>query len=469
MDSVETIKEIKKGNKSSLSRLNQFIDKINKNEDQINAFITLNIDEAREKAKKIDQKIRNGEEVGKLAGMPVAIKDSILTKDIKTTCGSQMLADFNPQYNATVINKIKKEDGIVLGKTNCDEFCMGTSTETSYFGPTKNPIDKKNVPGGSSGGSAAAVKYGATNFSLGSDTGGSVRCPAAFCGSIGLKPTYGAVSRYGLIAYASSLDQIGPITDSVKEAAYLFDIISGKDEKDSTSIDYPENKTSTSFSIDLDNKTVGVPEEFFGEGVEEDVKSETKKSIKKLEDRGANIESVNIESMEYALPAYYIIAMGEASSNLARFDGIRYGFNSSEKKGWEEVFSMNRGKAFGEEVKRRIMLGSYALSAGYYEKYYQKALKIRTLLKRDFEKALKKTDFLVSPTMPFRPFELGEKIEDPLSLYLADILTVPVNMVGFPAISVPSEEEDIGVQIIGEPFSESKLLATANVLEEENQ
>lgn len=469
MNTVEAIKEIKKGNLSTLSYLEKFLDNIKEKEDELNAFITLNEEKAREKAKRVDEKIENGKEVGALAGVPVAIKDSIITKNLRTTCGSKMLSDFIPPYDADVVEKIRKEDGIIIGKTNCDEFCMGTSTETSYFGPTHNPLDKQKVPGGSSGGSAAAVKYRGTPLSLGSDTGGSVRCPAAFCGAVGLKPTYGAVSRYGLIAYASSLDQIGPITDSVEDAAYFFDLIKNGSKSDSTSVDYPKKDGFNSLDIDLSEKTLGVPQEFFGEGVDEEVRKEVKRSIGILEDRGASLESVEIPSMEYALPAYYLIAMGEASSNLARFDGVRYGHTQDKSENWEGFYSEIRKEGFGEEVKRRIMLGTYALSAGYYEKYYQKALKVRTLLKKDFKKALDKVDLLVSPTMPFKPFDLGEKIDDPLSLYFSDILTVPINMVGLPALSVPSRKEQIGVQIIGEPFSESKILATGKILEEVNK
>ncbi|PTD93976.1 Asp-tRNA(Asn)/Glu-tRNA(Gln) amidotransferase GatCAB subunit A [archaeon SCG-AAA382B04] len=469
MNHIESILKIKKGELSSLEYLEKFIDQINKKEDEINAFITLNEEKAREKAKEIDKKINNGKEVGKLAGTPIAIKDSIITKNLRTTCGSQMLKDFSPQYDADVIKKIKKEDGIIIGKTNCDEFCMGTSTETSYFGPTHNPIDHEKVPGGSSGGSAAAIKYGASPFSLGSDTGGSVRCPASFCGTVGLKPTYGSISRYGLIAYASSLDQIGTITNTIEESAYLFDVIKGKTKNDSTSLKYPDRDVYEELDTDISQKTIGVPQEFFGEGVDQEVNEEVKKSIKDLEDQGAKIKSVNIPSMEYALAAYYLVAIGEASSNLARFDGVRYGHYSNKNKDWEDYFSEVRREGFGKEVKRRIMLGTYALSAGYYEKYYQKALKIRTLLKNDFERALNESDLLVAPTMPFKPFELGEKIEDPLSLYFADILTVPINMVGLPALSVPSKEEDIGIQIIGEPFSEGEILSTGKIIEEENQ
>lgn len=432
-------------------------------ESKLNAFITVAGEEALARAREIDSE---GHE-GPLAGIPVAIKDNISTKGIRTTCASKILTGYIPPYDAHVIERLKEAGAIIIGKTNMDEFAMGTSTETSFYGATKNPWDMDRVPGGSSGGSAAAVAGGEVPLALGSDTGGSVRCPASFCGVVGLKPTYGVISRYGLIAYANSLEQIGPFATSVRDVATLFDVIAGYDARDSTSVKRDVNYSSA-LKNDVRGLKIGVPEEYFGEGTDEKVEKAVRDAIHKLEDLGASLTDIKMPHTKYALAAYYIIAMSEASSNLARFDGMRYGFRT-EDSDWHTTFSQVRAAGFGDEVKRRILLGTYALSAGYHDKYYLKALKVRTLIKQDFERAFRDVDVLITPTMPYPAFRLGEKIGDPLSLYLADVDTVPINLAGVPSISVPcgfSEGLPIGMQIIGEHFDEATILRAAYTFEE---
>ena len=401
--------------------------------------------------------------------MAIAIKDNICTLNLRTTCASRMLENFIPPYDATVVERLKREDAIIIGKTNMDEFAMGSTTETSYFGPTRNPWDLTKVPGGSSGGSAAALIADETTLALGSDTGGSIRCPASYCSVIGLKPTYGLVSRYGLIAYANSLEQIGPLAKSTADCALLLSVIGGYDPRDSTSVNIPLGDFSQELTDDLKGLRVGLPREFFGEGVEEAVKRHVWSAIHLLESLGATYEEVSLPSLEYALAAYYIIAMAEASSNLARYDGLRYGYRvEHDDADWSRIYARNRRIGFGAEVRRRIMLGTYALSAGYYEQYYLKALKIRTLIRREFEEALKRFDVLVGPTMPLPPFNIGEKIGDPLTLYMCDVLTVPANLTGYPAISVPCGFEGnlpIGLQAITKPFNEDLLLKISFALE----
>jgi len=436
---------------------------------QINAYITVRGKEAVNKARTIDKRVLKGENVGMLAGVAVAVKDNMCTKGIRTTCASKMLENFVPPYDATVIRKIRREGAIIIGKTNMDEFAMGTSTETSHFGPTHNPWDLARVPGGSSGGSASALKAEETTLALGSDTGGSVRCPASYCGVVGLKPTYGLVSRYGLIAYANSLEQIGPMARDVYDCAMLLNVISGYDPMDSTSASLP-GKDYTAYVIDdVKGFRIGVPTQFFGEGTDEGVKKCVWDSIHKFEDLGASYDDVSISSLEFSLAAYYIIAMSEASSNLARYDGLRYGYRiSKDGSEWSKVYSENRRFGFGPEVRRRIILGTYSLSAGYYNRYYLKALKIRTLIRREFEEALEKFDVLMGPTMPIPPFKIGEKIQNPLALYMCDVLTVPANLIGYPAISIPcgfSNGLPIGLQIIGKPFDERTVLRAAYTFE----
>jgi aspartyl-tRNA(Asn)/glutamyl-tRNA(Gln) amidotransferase subunit A len=430
---------------------------------KLNAYITVAKESALSRAREIDSKGNDGP----LAGIPVAIKDNISTKGILTTCASKILTGYIPPYDAHVIERLKEAGAVIIGKTNMDEFAMGTSTETSFYGSTKNPWDTGRVPGGSSGGSAAAVAGGEAPLALGSDTGGSVRCPASFCGIVGLKPTYGVISRYGLIAYANSLEQIGPFATNVRDAAALFDVIAGYDVRDSTSVDR-EAKYSSALENDVSRLKIGVPEEYFGEGTDEKVEQAVWDAIHKLEDLGASRTEVRMPHTKYALAAYYIIAMSEASSNLARFDGMRYGLRT-EDSDWHTTFSQVRAAGFGDEVKRRIILGTYALSAGYHDKYYLKALGVRTLIKQDFEQAFKNVDVLIAPTMPYPAFKLGEKIGDPLSLYLADVDTVPINLAGVPSISVPcgfSEGMPIGMQIIGKHFDEATILRAAYTFEE---
>lgn len=467
---IEVVEGIKNGSLSCEDLLSNIYERIERS--KLNCYITLNKDAALEKAVEVDKR-RNEGEYGqkKLLGVPIAIKDSITTKGIQTTCASYILTGYVPPYDAKVIEALKEEGAIIIGKTNMDEFCMGTSTETSYYGPTRNPHDLSRVPGGSSGGSAAAVAAGEAIIALGSDTGGSIRCPASFCGIVGLKPTYGFVSRYGLIAYANSLEQIGPMASTVTDAALLLEVISAKDERDSTQVKL-DNNASTNYrcswlndgrSDTIRGMKIGVPKEFI-EGVSPEVGKAVWDSVHKFEELGATYEEISMRNLKYALASYYLLAMSEASSNLARFDGLRYGLRSGKDEDWHSTFSRIRAEGFGEEVKRRIILGTYALSAGYYGKYYLKALKVRTLIKNEFEDALKTHDILAMPTMPFVAFELGERIKDPLSLYLADVNTVSVNLAGVPSISIPcgsSNELPIGLQLVGKYFDEDVILKAA--------
>ena len=469
LTAIEVSEKIRSGDLSAEEYLYSILERIKHVEGEIHAFVTVVEENALETAREIDRKVKRGEDLGSLAGVVVAVKDNICTRGIRTTCSSRMLENFVPPYDATVIERLKAADAIIIGKTNMDEFAMGSTTETSYFGVTRNPWNLNKVPGGSSGGSAAAVIAEETTVALGSDTGGSIRCPASYCSVVGLKPTYGLVSRYGLISYANSLEQIGPLTRSVEDCALLLSVISGHDSRDSTSVDLPAKDYLKNLD-DMRDIKIGLPHEFFGEGVEDDVKDAVLKAIGKLEDLGASCLEISLPMMKYALAAYYIIAMSEASSNLARYDGLRYGYRDENARGsFDEVFSKNRREGFGAEVRRRIILGTYALSAGYFEQYYIKALKIRTLIRRDFEKALKDVDVIVGPTMPLLPFNIGEKIDDPLKLYMCDILTVPANLTGCPAISIPCGFKNglpVGMQIIGRPFDEDTILKVAYAFEQ---
>ncbi len=470
LTATEASRQIKSQELTSEEYLLSIFDRINETEDKVHAFVTLMKDQALEKAKEIDKRVKKQEKIGLLAGIPVALKDVICTRGIHTTCSSRMLRDYVPPYDATVVEKLVNEGAVVIGKTNMDEYAMGTTTETSFYGPTRNPWNPKKVPGGSSGGSAAAVIVEDAPLALGSDTGGSIRCPASYCSVVGLKPTYGLVSRYGLISYANSLEQIGPFARSVEDCAFLLSVISGHDDRDSTSVNLPSKDYTALLKEEAKKLRIGVPNEFFGEGVDDKVKKAVWEAIEKLESLGYMYDEVSIPSMNYALAAYYIVAMSEASSNLARYDGLRYGFREERDEGdWATVYAKDRKEGFGAEVRRRIILGTYALSAGYYDQYYLKALKIRTILRRDFEKAFKSFDVLVGPTMPILPFNIGEKIGDPLTLYMCDILTVPANLTGYPAISVPCGFQDglpIGMQIIGKPFDEETILKVAFTYEQ---
>ncbi|MEM4643753.1 MAG: Asp-tRNA(Asn)/Glu-tRNA(Gln) amidotransferase subunit GatA [Candidatus Methanomethylicaceae archaeon] len=434
-----------------------YCEQIKRYDDDLNAYITVN---------GVEQK-----PVGeKLSGAPIAIKDNICTKGLRTTCGSKLLEDYIPPYDATVVRRLKEAGAVILGKTNMDEFAMGSSTENSAFFPSKNPWDRSRVPGGSSGGSAVAVAAREAAAALGSDTGGSVRCPASFCGIVGLKPTYGLVSRFGLVAFANSLEQIGPMTRDVRDCALMMNIIAGYDEMDGTSVNRPCEDYLSYLDMDIRGIRIGVPKEFFGEGTEEGVAKEVWRSIHILESLGGEYNETTLPTLRYALPTYYLIAMSEASSNLARYDGIRYGVRAEDEgMDWSASYSRTRS-LFGMEVKRRIILGTFALSAGYYEGYYLKALKVRTLIRRDFERLFKEFDVVVGPTVPTTAFKLGEKVEDPLAMYMTDIDTVTINLAGIPAISVPcgfSNGLPVGLQIMAPPFMEGKLLTVAKRIEEE--
>lgn len=461
------------GTISIVDLIDKVYEKIMKLESKVNAFITLRsrnslLKEAEDKEKEVKRGIAKG----LLFGIPVAVKDNISTEGIRTTCGSKILENYIPPYDATVIKLLKKEGAIIIGKTNMDEFAMGSSTETSYFGPTRNPWDLNRVPGGSSGGSAAALAAGIVPLALGSDTGGSVRCPAAFTATVGLKPTYGLVSRYGLIAYANSLEQIGPMARNVTDVALLLNVISKYDENDGTSI--PGSRPNYMYSLSnihhiRGRLKVGLVIEMIGEGVSDEVRKIILKALDKISGEEVEVEEVSLSSLKYALPAYYIIAMSEASSNLARYDGVRYGFRAKIDGDWNKVYMETRAQGFGLEVKRRIIMGTFALSAGYFNQYYLKALKVRTLILNDFRRAFKKFDVLVGPTMPILPFKIGEKIKDPLAMYMCDIETVSANLAGIPAISIPAGfvgNLPVGLQIMAPPLHEELLLKISKVFED---
>jgi len=448
--------------------VSSLLEKINSEDKKLHSYLFVN-EKAIEEAKIVDEKIAKGEKLKELEGVPVAIKDNICTKNIPTTCASKILENFVPPYDATVIKKLKEEGAIIIGKTNMDEFAFGSSTENSAFGPTKNPLDKTRVPGGSSGGSASATGANLCFASLGSDTGGSIRQPASFCGVVGMKPTYGRVSRYGLIAFASSLDQIGPITKDVSDCALLLKIISGKDVMDSTSIDTPVADYPSFLKDDVEDIKVGIPEEYFVKGIDNEIKEKIENLFKELEEMGVKLEKISLPHTEYGIAVYYIIATAEASSNLARFDGVKYGYRSTNYTDLVDMYKRTRGEGFGEEVKRRIILGTYVLSAGYYDAYYLKGQKVRTLIKKDFENAFEKVDLILTPTTPELPFKLGEKKDDPLKMYLSDIFTVNVNLSGLPGMSIPagfsSNGLPIGLQIIGPYFKEEKIIQFSYTIE----
>lgn len=447
-----------------------YVDRIDDKEKDVAAFVTTLTEEAVEKSQEIEQKVENGEVNSKFAGIPIGIKDNLCTKGVKTTCSSKMLENFVAPYDATVVEKLNNEELINLGKLNMDEFAMGASTEYSAFAKTRNPWNLNTVPGGSSGGSAAAVAANLVPWALGSDTGGSIRQPASFCGVVGLKPTYGLVSRYGLVAFASSLDQIGPITKDVKDAAILLNLIAGHDEKDTTSIEREKVDYVKALKNDVKGLKIGVPKEFFGEGINEEVKAKLTEAIEKYKELGAEIEEFSLNIAEYALATYYIIACAEASSNLGRFDGIRYGYRTENFDSLKDIYKNSRSEGFGPEVKRRIILGTYVLSSGYYDAYYKKAQQVRTLVKQEFDKAFEKYDVLLTPTSPTVAFEIGTRSNNPLEMYLADICTVSVNIAGLPGISVPCGVDKsgmpIGMQLIGNKFQEETILNAAYTYEQ---
>ena len=446
-----------------------YAERIKEKEQDIGAFVTVLADEAVEKSKKIEEKINRGESKSTFAGIPIGIKDNLCTKGIKTTCSSKMLENFVAPYDATVVEKLNNEDMINLGKLNMDEFAMGGSTENSALKKTRNPWNLNTVPGGSSGGSAAAVAANMVPWALGSDTGGSIRQPSAFCGVVGLKPTYGLVSRYGLVAFASSLDQVGPITKDVYDSAMLLNLIAGHDPKDTTSV----NRTAVDYTKALKNDVkglkIGVPKEFFGDGINPEVKAKLQEAIEKYKELGAVVEEISLNIAEYSLATYYIIACAEASSNLGRFDGIRYGYRSEKSDNLRDIYINSRSEGFGPEVKRRIILGTYVLSSGYYDAYYKKAQKVRTLVAKEFEKAFEKYDVILTPTSPTVAFEFGSK-SSPLEMYLSDICTVSVNIAGLPGISIPcgvdSNGMPVGMQLIGNKFAEETILNAAYTYEQ---
>ena len=461
----ELVEKLEKGEVTSVEITKSYFDRIKEIDPKVKAYVSLMEEEAMAKAKEVDEKRANGEKVSALAGIPIGIKDNMCITGTKTTCSSKMLENFVAPYNATVIEKLNKEDAVYLGKLNMDEFAMGGSTENSAFFKTKNPWDLERVPGGSSGGSAAAVAAGIAPWALGSDTGGSIRQPASLCGVVGLKPTYGLVSRYGLVAFASSLDQIGPITKDVTDAAMLLNVIAGHDEKDSTSMDIEAKDYTKALVEDVKGMRIGLPKEYLGEGINEEVKNAILAVAKKYEEMGAIVEDCSFEVGQYATSVYYIIACAEASSNLGRFDGIRYGYRSENFDNLKDIFKNSRSEGFGEEVKRRIMLGTYVLSSGYYDAYYKKAQKVRTVITDAYNELFGKYDLLLTPTSPTTAFKIGEKCNNPVEMYLADICTVPVNIGGLPGISVPCDVDSkglpIGFQLLAKPFDEEKLLRAA--------
>lgn len=464
MGTISKIHEMLVTKQCSCTELTKsYLAEIEKSNTELNAYVTVTNDEALKTAEAVDKRISNGEEIGLLEGVPMTLKDNLSTKDIETTCCSKMLKGYKPIYNATVWESLKSKNAVMLGKTNMDEFAMGSSCETSYFGPATNPFDTKHVAGGSSGGVASAVGANIAAYGLGSDTGGSIRQPASFCGIVGLKPTYGAVSRYGLIAYASSLDQIGPITKSVEDASIVFDTISQYDEKDSTSKGYHGNTYST-LNNDIKGMKIGIAKEYI-EGVRDDVKEAVLKATEVYKSMGAEIVYFDLPELKFALPVYYIIACAEASSNLGRYDGIRFGYKTEHYNGTHDMVCRTRSEGFGEEVKRRILLGTYVLSAGYYDAYYKKAQNLRGTIVNAFNRAFEKCDVILAPTVPVTAFELGRAVADPVETYQTDICTVPVNIAGLPAVSIPcgfnANGMPIGMQIIGKSFGEAKILNVA--------
>jgi aspartyl-tRNA(Asn)/glutamyl-tRNA(Gln) amidotransferase subunit A len=468
IDSTRTAIASKQISASTL--VERFYGKIKAEDAEIHAYLTLSEDRALKQAKHIDDLVSKGDPLPPLAGVPLGIKDVMVTNGIRTTAGSKTLGNFIPPYDCTAVARLEAAGAIVLGKMNCDEFAMGSSNENSAYGPVRNPRDTSRVPGGSSGGSAAAVAAGTAVATLGSDTGGSIRQPASFCGVVGLMPTYGRVSRYGLIAFASSLDHIGPLTKTVKDAAILLRVIAGRDPLDSTSADVPVPDYEADLAKPVAGLKIGVAKEYFSEGLDAEVRTAVEAGIAKLRSAGCEIIPISLEHTAYAIPTYYVIATAEASANLARFDGVRYGYRAKGARTLAEMYRKSRDEGFGAEVKRRIMLGTYALSSGYYDAYYLKAQRVRTLLTRDFEQAFQKVDAIVTPTAPTPAFKLGEKSDDPLSMYLADIYTVTADLAGIPGISVPCGETTsglpIGLQVLGRHFDESTVLRVAAAVEQ---
>lgn len=465
LTALELAGKIRSGEISVAEAVRAQLDVIAEKEKDYHCYITILEEEALERAGEVQEGIRTGRYTSPLAGVPVAVKDNICMKGIKTTCGSKILENFRPPYDAAAMEKLYEAGMVVVGKTNMDEFAMGSTTETSYFGATRNPRDISRVPGGSSGGSAAAVAAGEALLALGSDTGGSIRQPSAFCGVVGIKPTYGTVSRYGLIAYASSLDQIGVIWKNVADSAAMLSVISGSDARDSTSVGQKEYHYMEALGKDISGMRIGIPRGYFGGGLSEEVKSEVLSAAQMFREKGAVVEEFDLEAVDYAVPAYYVIACAEASSNLSRYDGVKYGFRAKDYEGLEEMYRLSRGEGFGQEAKRRMMIGAFVLSSGFYDAYYNKALKVKTVIKREFDRAFLKYDLILGPTTPTTALKLGESLPDPLKMYLGDIYTVSVNLAGLPAISLPCGQAKnglpIALQLIGKPFGEKQIIRAA--------
>ena len=470
LTAVELGKKIKAKEVTVVEAVQEALDAVEKKEKDVNSFVTVMRKEALEKAKEVQEKIDNGELTGPLAGVPVAIKDNMCTKGTLTTCSSKILRNFVPTYTAQAVANLEEAGAVIIGKTNMDEFAMGSTTETSAFGPTKNPWNTEHVPGGSSGGSCAAVAAEECSYALGSDTGGSIRQPSSFCGVTGIKPTYGTVSRYGLIAYGSSLDQIGPVAKDVTDCATILEVIASHDAKDSTSVEREDYDFTSALVDDVKGIKIGIPKDYFGEGLDPEVKEAVLAAAKVLEQKGAIVEEFDLSLVEYATPAYYTIACAEASSNLERFDGVKYGYRAKEYQGLHNMYKKSRSEGFGAEVKRRIMLGSFVLSSGYFDAYYLKALRTKALIKKAFDKAFEKYDIILGPAAPTTAPKLGESLSDPLKMYLGDIYTISVNLAGLPGISLPcgtdSKGLPIGLQLIGDCFAEKKLIRTAYAYEQ---
>ncbi len=473
MTAVQLSAAIKEGKTTAVEAVEAVLARIEKEEKNYNCYVTVDRDGALAQAKAVQAKIEAGELAGPLAGVPVAVKDNICTEGLRTTCSSKMLHHFVPAYSAEAVRNLQRAGAVILGKTNMDEFAMGSTTETSAYGPTRNPRNTEHVPGGSSGGSAAAVAAGECVYAIGSDTGGSIRQPAAYCGVVGMKPTYGTVSRYGLIAYGSSLDQIGPLTKDVADCAAVLEALASHDPKDSTSVSREDTNFTASLMDHVEGLRIGIPNDYLGEGLDSEVRAAVLQAAEVLEKRGAVVERFDLSLVEYAVPAYYTIAAAEASSNLERFDGIKYGYRAEACEGLHNMYKKSRSEGFGEEVKRRIMLGSFVLSSGYYDAYYLKALKVKALIKKAFDTAFEKYDLILGPVAPTTAPKLGESLTDPIQMYLGDIYTIAVNLAGLPGISIPcgvdSRGLPIGLQLIGDCFQEKKLFRAAYTYEQREQ
>lgn len=470
LTAVELAGQIKSGKTTAVEAMEAVIANIDSKEGELNCYVTFDREAALSAAKEAQKKIEAGELTGPLAGVPIAIKDNMCTEGVLTTCSSKILGNFIPQFSSEAVKRIEEAGAVVIGKTNMDEFAMGSTTETSAYGPTKNPWNTEHVPGGSSGGSAAAVAANECFCALGSDTGGSIRQPASYCGVVGMKPTYGTVSRYGLIAYGSSLDQIGPLCKDVTDCATIMEVIASHDKKDSTSVERKDTDFTSALVDDVAGMRIGIPRDYFGEGLDPQVKEAVISAAEVLKSKGAIVEEFDLSLVEYAIPTYYTIAAAEASSNLERFDGVKYGFRAKDYDGLHSMYKKTRSEGFGPEVKRRIMLGSFVLSSGYYDAYYLKALRVKAMIKKAFDEAFAKYDVILGPVAPTTAPKLGSSLADPIKMYLGDIYTISVNLAGLPGISVPCGKDDnglpIGVQLIGDCFNEKKLIQTAYAYEQ---